>query len=264
VTSRVLRTVGLASRVAPGLSVAVAEELWFRPMGRPTKDAPAGARSFEMAVGGRDLNGFTIGTGDVVLLLHGWGGAGSDMSPIAVALADAGFRSVVIDLPGHGSDRRSRTDLFQMAAAIDAVSAMFGSPSAVVAHSFGAAAAFTAFPHGGPRSVVLIAPAIRSERLFEWFGDQLGLARRARARLAQRVERFAGPHVMEIMRGEADIPGADMLILHDPADPRTAFVDSEAFVASHPSARLVPFPDSGHHRILHDDDAIAEIVRFLA
>lgn len=259
-----MRTVGLASRVAPGLSAVIAEELWFRPMGRPTRGIPAGARSFDVTVGGRDLTGFTIGAGDVVLLLHGWGGTGSDMAPIAVALADAGFLSVVIDLPGHGSDRRSRTDLFRMAAAIDAVSAMFGSPAAVVAHSFGAAAAFNAFPHGGPRSVVLIAPAIRSERFFEWFSDQLGLARRARARLARRIERFAGPHIIEIMQGKADIPGADMLILHDPADLRTAFDDSEAFTQSHASAQLIPVPDSGHHRILRDDTAIAEIVRFLS
>lgn len=33
-----------------------------------------------LPVMGRDISGFTLGNGDVVLLLHGWGRAATDMS----------------------------------------------------------------------------------------------------------------------------------------------------------------------------------------
>jgi pimeloyl-ACP methyl ester carboxylesterase len=54
-----------------------------------------------LPVMGRDISGFTLGNGDVVLLLHGWGGAATDMSSLADAVADAGYQAVVPNLPGH-------------------------------------------------------------------------------------------------------------------------------------------------------------------
>ncbi|MDX2344564.1 MAG: hypothetical protein QNL12_12905 [Acidimicrobiia bacterium] len=40
-----------------------------------------------------------------MLLLHGWGGASTDMAPLASSLAAAGLQAVFLDLPGYGSDR---------------------------------------------------------------------------------------------------------------------------------------------------------------
>jgi len=257
------RTIGFTSRVAPGPGAAVAEELWFRPMGRPAGPPPEDAEEFALTVNRRDVTGFTIGSGPVALLLHGWGGAGSDMSAAATGLASAGFRSVVIDLPGHGPDRRTRTDLFVMSAAINAVSARFGSPEIVVAHSFGAAAAFTAFVHGGPGHVVLIAPAIRSDRFVDYFSGRLGLSDRAKDKLWHRLERFAGPQVLSIMRGEAEIPGAEVLILHDPEDPRTPFEDSAAYSEGREHVSIVSVPGSGHRDILEDESVLAGMIDFV-
>lgn len=210
------------------------------------------------------MTGFTMGNGPVALLLHGWGGVGSDMSAAATALASEGFRSVVIDFPGHGSDRRTRTDLFVMSAAIDAASGMFGSPEVVVAHSFGAAATFTAFVHGGPRQVILIAPAIRSARFVDYFSGRLRLSRQAKDKLWHRLERFAGPQVLSIMRGEAEIPGAEVLILHDPEDPRTPFEDSAAYAEVREQVSIVSVPGSGHRDILDDELALTEMTDFVA
>jgi pimeloyl-ACP methyl ester carboxylesterase len=257
------RTIGFTSRVAPGLGAAVAEELWFRPMGRPAGPLPEDAEKFALTVNRRHVTGFTIGNGPVALLLHGWGGAGSDMSAAATALAGAGFRSVVIDLPGHGPDRRSRTDLFVMSAAINAVSGMFGSPDVVVAHSFGAAAAFTAFVHGGPRQVVLIAPAIRSERFVDYFSGRLTLSSQAKDKLWHRLERFAGPQILSIMRGDAEIPGAEVLILHDPEDPRTPFEDSAAYSEDREQVSIVSVPGSGHRDILANESVLSGMIDFV-
>ena len=262
-TSVLLSSVSVASRVAPRLGGAVAESLWFRPRGRPMRNLPEGAEIFSLAVMGRDVSGFTLGSGDVVLLLHGWGGAGSDMSSLACAVAEAGYQAVVPNLPGHGPDRKSKTDLFTMAAAVDALGALFGRPRAVVAHSFGAPATFAAFPHGGPERVVLIAPAIRGERFYNYFIRQLGLGKRAQRNFMSRFERFAGPHLMGVMTGDGDVPGADMLVIHDPADDRTAFEDSLDYVDRRAASRLISVTGTGHKRILSDQRTIVETVAFL-
>ena len=262
-TSVLRNSVSVASRVAPRFGGAVAESLWFRPRGRPMRGLPDEAEPFSMAVMGRDVSGFTIGKGDTVLLLHGWGGAGSDMSALAAAVAGAGYRAVVPNLPGHGPDRKSRTDLFTMAATVDALGALFGLPRAVIAHSFGAPVTFASFPQGGPERVILIAPAIRGERFYDFFVRQLGLGQRARQNFMNRFERFAGPHLMGVMTGDGDVPGADILVIHDPADDRTAFEDSVDYVDRRPRSRLVSLSGVGHKRILRDELTIAETIAFI-
>jgi hypothetical protein len=250
--------------ILPTVGSAVAEHLWFRPRGRRGTGPPAGTERFEVRVAGRRLEGFTHGAGDITLLVHGWGGVANDMAPLASAVADSGRRAVVVDLPGHGSDRGGRTDIFEMASALHAVAALHGPPNAVVAHSFGAPATITAFPYGGPDRVVLIAPAFPGTGFVSAFAGHLGLSERAGARFLRRFEDYAGPHVLSVVHGEATVPGAEMLVLHDPADRRTAFGESQRFVERHPGARLVPVPGAGHQGILRSGETSAWVVRFLS
>jgi pimeloyl-ACP methyl ester carboxylesterase len=225
---------------------------------------PAGADTFSLGAAGHDVSGFTVGSGEPVLLLHGWGGASTDMTPLAAALSEAGYQAVVPDLPGHGYDRGSYSDVFRMAAMVDAVSYRFGRPRAVVAHSFGAVVTFATFPHGGPQRVVLIAPAVRGQRFFEVFEAQLGLGEKAFRRFRDRFERFAGPHLMSVMAGEGDVPGADMLILHDPDDDRTPYRDAFVYAGNRSGTKLVDVPNSGHKGILRDGLTRSETVAFIA
>ncbi len=257
------KIVGLISRLSARLGSRIAWYLWFHPHGRPNTSYPDGARSFSLAVAGHEISGFTLGSGDPVLLLHGWGGASTDMAPIAASVAEAGLHAVVPDLPGHGSDRGTDTDVLRMAAAVDAVSSRFGLPRAVVAHSFGAVVTFGAFPHGGPDRVVLIAPAIRGRRFVDEFARIVNLSEKAFRRFEARFESFAGPHLMEVMAGNGDVPRADMMILHDPADDRTPYGDAAAYAARRPATKMVDVPDTGHKGILRDGDARREMVSFI-
>ena len=259
-----LRSVSVLSRVSPWLGSRIAWYLWFHPHGRSSTRYPDGAETFTLKVLGHELSGYTIGDGDPVLLLHGWGGASTDMAPLAVEVASAGHRAVAIDLPGHGSDRGSYTDVFRMAAAIDATVGQFGPPRSVVAHSFGAVATFAAFQHGGPERVVLVAPAVRGQWFLEAFRAQLNLSDKSFRRFEERFTNFAGPYLMDVMAGNGDVRGADLLVLHDPADDRTPFADTVTFVAGRPAAKLIEVPDSGHKGILRDKVTRAETVAFLS
>jgi pimeloyl-ACP methyl ester carboxylesterase len=61
-----------------------------------------GAESGTVVVDGVELAWSAVGEGPSVLLLHGLRGEIPVLLPLADALADRGFRSVLIDLPGHG------------------------------------------------------------------------------------------------------------------------------------------------------------------
>ena len=259
-----LRSVSILSRISPWLGSRIAWYLWFHPHGRSNSRYPDGAEKFAVKVFGHELSGYTIGDGDPVLLLHGWGGASTDMAPLAAAVASAGHRAVALDLPGHGSDRGSYTDVFRMAAAVDATVGRFGLPRSVVAHSFGAVATFAAFQHGGPERVVLVAPAVRGQWFLEAFKAQLNLSDKSFGRFEERFIGFAGPYLMDVMAGKGDVHGADLLVLHDPADDRTPFADAAAYVESRPATKLIEVPNSGHKGILRDKTTRDETVAFLS
>ncbi len=261
--SLVPKLVGVISRVSAGLGAALAWFLWFRPHGRPNTRLPDEAETFSLSVAGHDISGFTRGSGEPVLLLHGWGGASTDMAPLAAAVAADGFQAVVPDMPGHGSDRGSSSDVFRMAAAVDAVASRFGLPRAVIAHSFGAVVTFAAFPHGGPKRVVLIAPAILGQRFVDGFAALVNLSDKAFRRFQERFENFAGPHLMHVMAGQGDVPGADMLILHDPEDDRTPFIDAAEYAERREETEIVEVPDTGHKGILRGRQTRDEVVGFI-
>jgi pimeloyl-ACP methyl ester carboxylesterase len=258
------RLMSIVSRLFPRLGAAIAWYFWFRPHGRKSRRYPEGAEEFTFDVLEHVVNGFTLGAGEPVILLHGWGGVATDMAPLAAALADAGYQAVVPDLPGHGADRKSTTDVFRMAAAVDALVARYGRPAAVVAHSFGAVVTFAAFQHGGVDRAVLVAPAINSEWFLEVFRAQLGLGDRAFARFRKRFVGYAGPQIIEVLGGNGDIRGAEILILHDPDDDRTPFVHSAEFAGTRTETGLVAIPESGHKGILRDAVTREAVLGFIA
>ena len=69
---------------------------------------------------------------------------------------------------------------------------------------------------------------------------------------------------MGVLAGEGDVPGADILILHDPADDRTPYSDAAEYAQRRPATKLIEVPGGGHKGILRDQTACAETVAFLA
>lgn len=256
--------VSLLSRASARLGSSLSWYLWSHPHGRSNTRLPDRAEPFSLTVFDHDLDGFVLGEGEPVLLLHGWGGVSTDMAPLAATLAEAGYRAIALDLPGHGADRGSYADVFRMAAAVDAVSSLYGRPRAVVAHSFGAVVTFASFPQGGPERVVLVAPAIEGTRFLDAFRAQVGLSDKAFARFVERFRRFAGPHLMDVLAGKGDVPGAEMLILHDPDDDRTPIADAAAYAERRPATKLIEVPGTGHKGILRDRKTRDEATAFIA
>jgi len=102
------------------------------------------------------------GTGPPVVLVHGLNGFKEGWGPLPAAIAAAGMRAVMIDLPGSGASprlARGRTHPHRLAAVIEALAERLG-PLAVLGHSLGAQVALlvAASRPAAVRRLVLVSP----------------------------------------------------------------------------------------------------------
>jgi pimeloyl-ACP methyl ester carboxylesterase len=199
--------------------------------------------------------GFEVGSGPLVLALHGWGGRPAQMAPMARRLACDGFRVVVPELPGHAGGEV--TDIKQAAAAVRALVDELGTPELVVGHSFASMVMRLAFAEENPDRIVLFAPALNVEDALRVFGDRLDLmpwARRGLRRRLQAWDPVLWPTVSTLLPEQ--FPGAEMLLVHDPEDGDTPFSRSAELAALRPDTSLQVGIGLGHSKILSDRDVL--------
>jgi pimeloyl-ACP methyl ester carboxylesterase len=202
--------------------------------------------------------GFEVGSGTLVLALHGWGGRPAQMAPMARRLASDGFRVVVPELPGHAGGEV--TDIKQAAAAVRALVDDLGMPELVVGHSFASMVMRLVFAGENPDRIVLFAPALNVEDALRVFGDRLDLMPWARSGLRRRLQAWdpvLWPTVSNLLPDQ--FPGADMLLVHDPGDGDTPFSRSAELAALRPDTSLHVVTDVGHSKILSDPGVLDDV-----
>lgn len=222
-------------------------------------EALAGLQSFRVG----EVAGFELGSGPLILALHGWGGRPAQMIALARAVADAGYRVMIPELPGRAGGEMA--DIKMAANSVSSVIDEFGEPVAVVGHSFAAMVMRLAFHRSAPPSVVLLAPALDITDALEVFGDRLRLFPWSRRGLRNRLEawdRALWPVVAGVHPDQ--MPQAEILIVHDPDDPETSFGRAAELAALRPDTELLLAHGSGHNGILTDDLVLDRVVRFLA
>ena len=268
------------NRVLCRVSPASAAIFARRMIGTPPRHAPrtwevallAKARSFSLPVGARTIPVAVWGQGATVVLVHSWGGRGTQMGKFVEPLVCAGFRVVSFDLPAHGQAGAGETDMVECAAAVAAVlrqQIQTGqAPIAVIAHSFGVMAGLLAASEHE-----IHIPNLVSIGAFDhcrWFIDQAqrflnlsdDVATRDRdnfeARYAHRItwDRLS---VVEMLRASR----ARTLVIHDRFDREIPYEHSYALRSvSTPKQPVEYFPTVGlgHRRILADASVISRAV----
>ncbi len=261
---------------SPELAARIALEVFVRPRRHATPrreaEALATARASRVPFGDGSLPVWTWGDerAPAVLLVHGWEGRGSQMSPFVPALLAHGFRAVAFDGPGHGRARSQRSSAVHMALAIERIAQHEGRPLAgLIAHSVGGAATALAqkLSHGTLEigRCVLVAPPVSAKRFFDWFCLALDLDGAMREAVANRIERELGVPLATVdVRAATPYLHAPMLLLHDEADREVPFEDARTFVRAWPGAQLVVTSGLGHHRILRDPDVVTAAAAFIA
>lgn len=143
------------SALAPAAAAQRAERLFLTPP-RPRRPAAesallATACARPRCVGARQIEMWTWGTGPTVLLVHGWGGRGTQLGSFVDPLVARGFSVVAFDAPGHGASDSGTVTIPEMVTALRAVVAAAHQPLAgLVTHSMGPGRSTRASRRGPP------------------------------------------------------------------------------------------------------------------
>ena len=282
--SRLMRAMrfglGASQRLWPALGVRAAYRVFGTPLPpkwlyrgqHPGADWRHEAWSFEDAsVGIYHLAAQDSGaeSAPIVLLVHGWGGHAGQMLPLAQALATAGLRPVLLELPAHGRSKGMATNGAQFARAIDYVSARLAANGqalrAAVAHSLGANALAYAAGRGLPAErIVLLAPPASPREYTRYFAHAFGLSEPTRAAMQRMFEAREGVVMPQF---EPAFTGPRIarptLIVHDRDDRVNRFADAEAYRDAIAGAQLVATQGWGHRRILKEAEVLDRVTRFL-
>jgi pimeloyl-ACP methyl ester carboxylesterase len=279
VAPRVRQAFGLLERFAPAVGARWALELWCTPpavessLRMPPGVSPG--QPVEAVWSGHRIAGESWGAGPAVYLVHGWGGCRAHLGVFVKPLVDAGHRVIAFDLPSHnesdpGDLAAGRTTIVECAEAVRAVVQTHGPARAIVAHSLGAKAAALAAAGGMPvERLVFLAPMGDFSFYLDVFAERHGFGPRIRAGLHRRLDRRLRMPLVDtdISRVAARMSNpTPLLLVHDPDDPDSPYVTSEAIVGVWPEATLVTTRGLGrlaHYRILRHRPAISAGVDFI-
>lgn len=234
----------------------------------------AGERDFHASARRVDLDGvvgYEWGDGDkVVLLVHGWQSRASRFAVLGGALIERGYTVVSFDAPGNGESPGERTHVFEYADAIRALSSRYGTFEAVIAHSFGALAAFIA-ARGGVRTrrIVTVAGVHDFASIVRDFGRSVGLGAGGVLRLRRKTELWARARginpwrdvVSELDPTDSRTP---VLVVHDSGDREVSLEQAMQIVEAHTGPVETLITDGlGHNRVLSDHAVVERITRFV-
>ena len=270
------RMVGPLSRVFPFGAAWTAERLFLTPprFAAPDRerDVLARARSGAIRVASRRIATWTWGTGPRVLLVHGWGGRGSQLGAFVEPLVAAGFSVACFDGPAHGASEGRVATIPELAETLGAVADALGPVRGIIAHSGGGAVSGWSVRRrlldgfvDLPEAIALVAPAADFRGYFERFKEASGLSAAARARLDRRLEARVGApsEAFDLSRFAADLPMA-ALVVHDREDTEVRWAEGASIAAAWPGAELLTTRGLGHRRILRDPAVVARVIAFLA
>ncbi len=262
-----------ADLLVPSRAGLIARDLWFTvPPRLGAEPLPEGGDAFEVEAMGATVRGHVWGSGPVAYLVHGWGGNGAQLSAFVRPLVAEGYRVVMFDAPAHGDSDHGpagprRTHGVEFGKALDAVFGKFGPAEVVIAHSLGAISTYLTLRFGwlSTRRLVLLAPMVAAEPLFDQFQRALGFGARTRRAFDRHLDAFVGIPMAEFdaTYQSARTEPVPTLVVHDRGDRQTPWAETARLVESLPDARLVSTEGLGHRRILRDPGVVREVTTFV-
>lgn len=207
------------------------------------------------------------GSGPLVILVHGWGGRGSQLAPLATRIAALGFRAVAIDVTGHGASARHHTSWRCFFNDIAALSRSLNDEVyAYVGHSAGGLAMMAARRLSGIRAsryVCICSPSYPLKSV-DNLRRRVAPSEAGMHRFQERVARQFETSWAELQAGSSfDGAGADTLLFYDQRDRFIPPGEGDKIQALCPEARLVKTYAQGHNRILGHADLLQAISEFL-
>lgn len=264
----------LASSVAPALARRWATHLFLKPPQHPhpgvEKEWLAKAESLSVTVRGRRVAAWRWSPAaprGTVMLVHGWGGRGTQLHAFIEPLLQAGYAVTTFDAPAHGFSESRYATMLHFGQSIQAVAEAVGGVRAVIAHSMGGAATGLALDHQWVKAerVVLIASPTDVEGYSRHFAKALGVSERVRQSMQQHLEKTYKLRWQDVEGGRVaarmTIPA---LVIHDRDDREVPLLAGQRIASHWPGAQLQVTEGLGHRRILRDEGVVEMAVRFVA
>lgn len=205
----------------------------------------------------------------IVLLIHGWGGRGTQLGAFIHSLVQSGYRVVAFDGPAQGDSTGKRSNMFEFSALIAEIIKNKGSCYALIGHSFGAACSLLALhQYSLPiKKLVLIGCPASSIWITEDFAEKLAISKKTIQRMRKRIQMRYGNHwtweellSLKYLFKKVSSP---TLIIHDKNDKEVPYSQAMELNSVGNASELFTTQHQGHRRILRNRDVIRKAVEFI-
>ncbi|MEX1994156.1 MAG: alpha/beta fold hydrolase [Steroidobacteraceae bacterium] len=258
----------IGGRIAPRLAARAMATLVSQPRGRNPTQAwelnAAPGRIIELRPG---LFAEAWGeSGPLVLALHGWRGRTTQFRPLAALLLARGYRTIAVDLPGHGGSTGRHVTPHLLGELLVDLAAELGPVHAAIGHSFGGAGIGAALLLGfRPSRLVIVSSPTRVSRIPFIYAGMLGLPERAMPHFAKLMDEHAGRPIAELdLVAAAPRCGIPALLVHDTEDAVIPYSEAEALAAAWPELQFMTTTGKGHRDILSNAAVLQRITEFVA
>ena len=258
------------SQVAPRLAIERAIRVMLTPPRQPFSDAELAVLEEASLLPVPLIPGRLIAwrwgraADPAVVLVHGWGGRGTQMRGFIEPLLARGFSVVAYDAPGHGMTGGEESSLPHVLQGLNAVLDHLGRVHAVIGHSLGGAVTAMALAQRpAVKRAVLIAPPASLADSSRRIAAALNWPEALRAAVQRRIEYRFGLDWsgFEAERSSGTQP---LLVIHDRKDREVPFAEGHRHASNWPRARMLETAGLGHRRVLEDPMVIQASVDFVA
>ncbi|PCI07696.1 MAG: hypothetical protein COB77_04020 [Gammaproteobacteria bacterium] len=257
--------------LSPRLAGYAAYKLWLTPQRYNTPKSEQTARHSALIkqheINNKKIVSYQWGTtGDIVLLIHGWSGRGTQLGNIAESLVNVGYRVLSFDAPAHGDSTGKQTNIYEIADTILTLDKTFGPFKAVITHSFGGPCLAVAMKKGFTvKRVVNIAPPAATIGLVNKFATMLELSSKVEHELIRCIEKNFGDDIWQATSMENNINQLDShaLVIHDVDDIDVSWHEGQKIARAWKNAHFIKTRGLGHRRILRDPAIIQTTIDFI-
>lgn len=200
-----------------------------------------------------------------ILLCHGWEGYALNFAALIGKARDAGWEIFAFDHLAHANSGGKHSGLPIALSTLLAVSEHVGKVDVLIGHSLGAAAVAWASANKKiqARRVVLLAPFYDTLQLTRMWAKAHFLTEEIRAGMQKALEKTSDLAMHDFLPPAlAPLFTMPVLIIHDKKDPVTSYKHSQSLQNLSSKIKLVTAKDTGHVRLLADEDYVRQVIRF--
>jgi len=198
------------------------------------------------------LTTYSLGSGPVWVLTHGWSGTASQYFPLMEHIASRGYTALAYDHPGHGESEGVYGHIPAFVAGLEAILDSVGEVAGLVGHSMGTASAIECHHIKlANKPLLLIAPVLDYlDNLFSSVARSGYSMRLFNAVVKELEDHYRYPIQSVDPYSKLKLRQSPTIIVHDEADKFTKYSVSQRAAQEMANVTLVTTHGQGHGRVM--------------